>query len=72
MDFFVKGSIKDFFEKISGKTQCTLKEGQEIVVQVTKEERGTKGAALTTQIGLAGRFLVLMPNSSDLWYFQKN
>jgi len=41
-----------------------LEEGQEIVVQVTKEERGTKGAALTTQIGLAGRFLVLIPNSS--------
>ena len=37
---------------------------EEIVVQVTKEERGTKGAALSTQIGLAGRFLVLMPNSS--------
>ena len=37
---------------------------REIIVQVTKEERGTKGAALTTQIGLAGRFLVLIPNSS--------
>ena len=47
-----------------GKSICTLEEGQEIVVQVTKEERGTKGAALTTQIGLAGRFLVLIPNSS--------
>ncbi len=46
-----------------GKFVCTLKEGQEIVVQVTKEERGSKGAALTTQIGLAGRFLVLIPNS---------
>jgi len=41
-----------------------LKEGQEIVVQVEKEERGTKGAALTTFISLAGRFLVLMPNNS--------
>ena len=40
-----------------------LKEGQEIVVQVDKEERGTKGAALTTYISLAGRFLVLMPNN---------
>src|SRR5688572_13646685 len=40
-----------------------LVEGQEIIVQVDKEERGTKGAALTTAISLAGRFLVLMPNS---------
>ncbi len=47
-----------------GKYICTLEEGQEIIVQVTKEERGTKGAALTSQIGLAGRFLVLIPNSS--------
>ena len=40
-----------------------LTEGQEILVQVEKEERGTKGAALTTFISLAGRFLVLMPNN---------
>lgn len=40
-----------------------LSEGQEIVVQVDKEERGNKGAALTTFISLAGRFLVLMPNN---------
>jgi ribonuclease E len=40
-----------------------LKEGQEIVVQVEKEERGTKGAALTTFVSLAGRFIVLMPNN---------
>jgi len=40
-----------------------IKEGQELVVQVDKEERGTKGAALTTFISLAGRFLVLMPNN---------
>src|SRR5579862_9882149 len=40
-----------------------LTEGQEIMVQVEKEERGTKGAALTTFISLAGRFLVLMPNN---------
>jgi ribonuclease E len=40
-----------------------LSEGQEIVVQVEKEERGNKGAALTTFISLAGRFLVLMPNN---------
>ncbi|HKS93422.1 MAG TPA: Rne/Rng family ribonuclease, partial [Gammaproteobacteria bacterium] len=40
-----------------------LQEGQELVVQVDKEERGNKGAALTTFISLAGRFLVLMPNN---------
>ena len=40
-----------------------LKEGQDIVVQVEKEERGNKGAALTTFISLAGRFIVLMPNN---------
>ena len=40
-----------------------LKENQDIVVQVEKEERGTKGAALTTFVSLAGRFLVLMPNN---------
>jgi len=40
-----------------------LKEGQEVVVQVDKEERGNKGAALTTFISLAGRYLVLMPNN---------
>ena len=40
-----------------------LSEGQEIVVQIDKEERGTKGAALTTFISLAGRYLVLMPNN---------
>ena len=40
-----------------------LHEGQELVVQVDKEERGNKGAALTTFISLAGRFLVLMPNN---------
>ena len=40
-----------------------LSEGQEIIVQVDKEERGNKGAALTTFISLAGRYLVLMPNN---------
>ena len=47
-----KASMKEF-----------LREGQEIVVQVDKEERGNKGAALTTFISLAGRYMVLMPNS---------
>jgi ribonuclease E len=40
-----------------------LSEGQEVIVQVEKEERGNKGAALTTFMSLAGRFLVLMPNN---------
>ncbi|WP_440222332.1 Rne/Rng family ribonuclease [Dokdonella sp. MW10] len=40
-----------------------IKEGQSVVVQVDKEERGNKGAALTTFISLAGRYLVLMPNN---------
>jgi ribonuclease E len=39
-----------------------LREGRDIVVQIDKEERGTKGAALTTFVSLAGRFLVLKPN----------
>ncbi len=43
--------------------QDALEEGQELLVQVEKEERGNKGAALTTFISLAGRYLVLMPNS---------
>ena len=40
-----------------------LKEGQELIVQVEKEERGNKGAALTTFLSLAGRYLVAMPNN---------
>lgn len=40
-----------------------IREGQEVIVQVDKEERGNKGAALTTLISLAGRYLVLMPNN---------
>ena len=40
-----------------------LKEGQEVIVQVEKDERGNKGAALTTFVSLAGRYLVLMPNN---------
>jgi ribonuclease E len=45
------------------KDKNQIKEGLEIVVQVEKEERGNKGAALTTQISLAGSYLVLMPNN---------
>lgn len=43
--------------------QDVLSEGQEVIVQVDKDERGNKGAALTTFISLAGRYLVLMPNN---------
>src|SRR6266516_748086 len=46
-----------------GRIQDQLKEGHELIVQVDKDERGTKGAALTTYISLAGRYLVLMPNN---------
>ncbi|MTW23104.1 ribonuclease E [Allochromatium palmeri] len=41
----------------------SVREGREVVVQIDKEERGNKGAALTTFISLAGRYLVLMPNN---------
>ena len=41
-----------------------IKEGTEVIVQVDKEERGNKGAALTTMVSLAGRYLVLMPNNA--------
>jgi ribonuclease E len=43
--------------------QDALREGQQLIVQIEKDERGTKGAALTTFISLAGRYLVLMPNN---------
>jgi ribonuclease E len=52
-------------QKASGRPdiRTAIKEGQEVVIQVEKEERGNKGAALTTFISLAGRYLVLMPNN---------
>ena len=43
--------------------RSAIKEGQQVIVQVDKEERGNKGAALTTFLSLAGRYLVLMPNN---------
>ncbi len=46
-----------------GRIASLLKEGQELIVQVDKDERGNKGAALTSFISLAGRYLVLMPNN---------
>ena len=47
----------------TARIQDAIKEGQELLVQVEKEERGNKGAALTTFVSLAGRYLVLMPNN---------
>ena len=47
----------------SASIKDALREGQEIMVQVEKEERGNKGAALTSFVSLAGRYLVLMPNN---------
>jgi ribonuclease E len=65
-----KGRIsRDYFTKNSNdsdgriKIKDVLKEGTEVIVQVDKEERGNKGAALTTFISMAGRYLVLMPNN---------
>ncbi|MDR0770250.1 MAG: Rne/Rng family ribonuclease [Burkholderiales bacterium] len=46
-----------------GRIQDHLREGQELIIQIDKDERGNKGAALTTYISLAGRYLVLMPNN---------
>ncbi|KAA0011517.1 ribonuclease E [Billgrantia pellis] len=62
----LKEISRDYFLKdTSGRPSIkeVLKEGQEVIIQVDKEERGNKGAALTTFISLAGRFLVLMPNN---------
>src|SRR6201999_3863418 len=63
----LKEISKDYFRKNpdGGRSNMRdlLSEGQEVIVQVEKEERGNKGAALTTFISLAGRYLVLMPNS---------
>ena len=49
----------------NNRIQDLLHEGQELIVQVDKDERGTKGAALTTYISLAGRYLVLIPNNPN-------
>ncbi|PSB91658.1 Rne/Rng family ribonuclease [Candidatus Pandoraea novymonadis] len=62
-----KEVARAFFKKgvdlRNARIQDALLEGQELIVQVEKEERGNKGAALTTFISLAGRYLVLMPNN---------
>ena len=60
-----RGYFSDSAKQDGGRLSIkdALTEGQELVVQVEKEERGNKGAALTTFISLAGRYLVLMPNN---------
>ena len=64
-EYFKKTNKKKSDNKKGGRPSIAdvIKEGQEVLVQVDKEERGNKGAALTTQISLAGRYLVLMPNN---------
>lgn len=65
----LKEISREYFSKQSqgepgrGKIKDLVREGTEVIVQVDKEERGNKGAALTTFISLAGRYLVLMPNN---------
>ncbi len=66
----LKEIYRDYFDAYSPgtpvgqiKIDSVIKEGQEMIVQVDKDERGNKGAALTTFVSLAGRFLVLMPNN---------
>ncbi|HOY24076.1 MAG TPA: Rne/Rng family ribonuclease, partial [Cellvibrio sp.] len=65
----LKEISREYFTNNSGtsdgriKIKDVLKEGTEVIVQIDKEERGNKGAALTTFISLAGRYLVLMPNN---------
>jgi ribonuclease E len=64
-----KEICRDFYHPSAKKSEGKLairdavKEGQELIVQVEKEERGNKGAALTTYLSLAGRYLVLMPTN---------
>ncbi|WP_421862801.1 ribonuclease E [Motiliproteus sp.] len=63
----LKEISREYFKDSNTKGRVSIKdvitEGQEVIVQVDKEERGNKGAALTTFISLAGRYLVLMPNN---------
>ncbi|MCL7944934.1 ribonuclease E [Marinobacter sp. ATCH36] len=65
----LKEISKEYFKKSPGQIEGKINikdvvaEGQEVIIQVDKEERGNKGAALTTFVSLAGRYLVLMPNN---------
>ena len=58
-----KSYFKENTDPTRSRIQDVLSEGQELIVQVDKDGRGSKGAALTTYISLAGRHLVLMPNN---------
>jgi ribonuclease E len=58
-----KAYFKEGVEASKARIQDAIAEGTELIVQVEKEERGNKGAALTTFVSLAGRYLVLMPNN---------
>ncbi len=65
----LKEISKEYFKRSPSRSEGrinikdVISEGQEVIVQVDKEERGNKGAALTTFVSLAGRYLVLMPNN---------
>jgi ribonuclease E len=61
-DFWIR---KDFPHKKRAKIQDILRRSQEVLVQVTREEIGTKGAALSTYLSLPGRYIVLMPGSTS-------
>src|SRR3954452_6878272 len=58
-----KNYFRDGTDARTARIQDAIKEGDQLLVQVEKEERGNKGAALTTFVSLAGRYLVLMPNN---------
>jgi ribonuclease E len=55
--------LREGFDAKNGRIQDAIRDGDSLLVQVEKEERGNKGAALTTFVSLAGRYLVLMPNN---------
>ena len=67
--FLYLSEIESAFESLDTPKQLTpreIKKGQEVLVQVVKEAFGTKGPRLSTQIGLAGRYLVLLPSDSQI------
>jgi len=63
-DINIREKLKNSYGLKRYKIQEVVKPGQVILIQVTKEERGNKGAALTTFISLAGKYIVLMPNTA--------
>ena len=60
----IREKLKNRYGVRKYRIQEVIKPGQVILVQVIKEERGQKGAALTTFISLAGKYIVLMPNTA--------